>query len=347
MNSFIQDESPKSPPAQPQQMQLHVQLRRVIPYGPDINCYEIVDAGGATLPAFEPGSHIDVFIPAKDPILRQYSLCGDPADRSHYIFAVQREANGRGGSKAAFEVLKPGIDLAISSPRNNFMLQPARRYILLAGGIGVTPMISMIHHFLRHGGDFELHYCTRSPDRTAFVEILQPLVARGHAFLHWDDGDPTKGLDITSILTDFERDTHLYYCGPPGFMSAVAAASAHWPSHTIHREYFTPSANDPGIPVSETAPTVESTFGPPFKVKIASTGQILDVPGDMSLLSVLRSHDFEIETQCELGICGTCRIRYLEGDPDHRDFVLEAEEHEREMTVCCSRAKSPLLVLDL
>ena len=324
-----------------------MQVRRIIPYGPDINCYEIVDAAGATLPAFDPGSHIDVYIPAKDPIVRQYSLCGDPADRERYLFAVQREANGRGGSKAAFEVLKPGIDLTISPPRNNFALQPARRHILLAGGIGVTPMVSMIHHFLTHDGDFKLHYCTRSSERTAFLEILQPLVEKGQAFLHWDNGDPTKGLDIESLLRDFEQDAHLYYCGPPGFMSAVAAASAHWPSHTVHREYFTPSDNDPGTPMNEAIPTGEDTFGPAFKVKIKSTGEILDVPGDMSLLSVLRNHGFEIETQCELGICGTCRVRYLEGEPDHRDFVLEADEHDREMTVCCSRAKSPLLVLDL
>jgi vanillate O-demethylase ferredoxin subunit len=131
-------------------------------------------------------------------------------------------------------------------------------------------------------------------------------------------------------------------------MGAVLSASAHWPAGFVHREFFTPSENDPGIAGKPGAePLPEGAFGPPFKIKIASTGQILDIPSDKSILNVLRENGFHVETQCELGVCGTCRTHYLQGEPDHRDFVLEAEEHERDITVCCSRSKSPLLVLDL
>jgi vanillate O-demethylase ferredoxin subunit len=329
---------------------MRVRVRSIMPHGPDINCYEVVDSGGGKLPAFEPGSHIDVSIPGEDFGVRQYSLCGDPQDCNCYRFAVQRELNGRGGSKAIFDRVKVGTNLTISQPRNNFALHPtASHHLLVAGGIGITPMISMLHHLKKRDADFTLHYCTRSPERTAFQDLLQPLIAEGRVFLHWDNGDPAKGLNLTETLKDYQAGTHLYYCGPPGFMGAVAAACSHWPTGTTHREYFTPSANDPGIAVSEPdgVDAVDGELGPPFQVKIASTGDVYDIPSNKSVLNVLRDHGVQIETQCELGVCGTCRTRYLEGEPDHRDFVLEADEHKREMTICCSRSKSPLLVLDL
>lgn len=329
---------------------LLVRVRSVTSHGPHINCYTVVDPAGSELPSFEPGSHIDISVPGGKLGVRQYSLCGDPLDRSHYSFAVQREQNGRGGSNAIFEQLKPGVDISVSAPRNKFPLcTSARHHLLLAGGIGITPMISMLHSLRRAGDNFTLHYCTRSRDRTAFLDVLEPLIAERRVFLHWDDGDPTKGLDLKEALRVNEPGTHLYYCGPPGFMAAVATASAHWPAEAVHREYFTPSVNDPGIEAGRGDETGGTTdlFGPAFQVKIASTGQLLDIPSDRTMLHVLREHGFEIDTQCELGVCGTCRTRYLEGEADHRDFVLELEEHEREITVCCSRAKSRLLVLDL
>jgi vanillate O-demethylase ferredoxin subunit len=324
-----------------------VRVQSVVSYGSDINCYEVTDPGGRDLPDFQAGSHIDVEVPGEVSRVRQYSLCSDPRDRTRYRFAVQREMSGRGGSKAIFERLALHSEVIISRPRNNFALRlAADRHLLLSGGIGITPMISMVLELQRQGSDFMLHYCTRSPERTAFLEILEPLVAKGRAAIHWDDGDPSKGLDLHVALKDPQTGTHLYYCGPPGFMSAVAAASAHWPSGSVHREYFTPSVDnlDPAAGAPE---SVENGFGPPFRVKIASTGQVIDVPSERSVLSVLREHGFEVEAQCELGVCGTCRTRYLEGEPDHRDFVLEPDEQSREMTLCCSRSKSPLLVLDL
>ena len=324
-----------------------VRVQSVVPYGSDIKCYEVTDPEGKDLPEFQAGSHIDVQVPGEIPGVRQYSLCSDPRDRSCYRFAVQWETNGRGGSKAIFESLALHSEVIISRPRNNFALRPAaHRHLLLSGGIGITPMISMVLELQRQGSDFMPHYCARSPERTAFLELLEPLVAKGRAAIHWDHGDPSKGLDLRAALKDPQEGTHLYSCGPPGFMSAVAAASAHWPSGSIHREYFTPPVDDPG-PAAAAPESIECGFGPPFQVKIASTGQVIDVPSERSVLNVLREHGFEVEAQCELGVCGTCRTRYLEGEPDHRDFVLEADEQRREMTLCCSRSKSPLLVLDL
>ena len=329
---------------------MQVRVRSVTPHGPEIRCYEVVDPAGGPLPPFEPGSHIDVRVPGGNLGVRQYSLCGDPHDRSHYLFAVQREAAGRGGSKAIFDMVRPSTALTISPPRNHFALRPAATYhLLLAGGIGVTPMISMLHYLRRHGSGFTLHYCSRSTEQTAFLDFLQPLAAEGGVRLHCDGGDPSQGLDVTALLKDCPEGTHLYYCGPPGFMSAVAAASAHWPMGTTHREFFRPSAHDLGFVTAGEAGESNSDagFGPPFQVKIASTGQIFHIPSDRSVLSVLRDHGFEIETQCELGVCGSCRTGYLDGAPDHRDFVLERDEQARDLTVCCSRSKSALLVLDL
>jgi vanillate O-demethylase ferredoxin subunit len=302
------------------------------------------------LPPFEPGSHVDVFVPGGNGDVRQYPMCGDAKDRHRYVFAVQREAGGRGGSRAIFEKVQVDSELTISRPRNNFPLRPeAHHHLLLAGGIGITPMMSMISHLQRVGAKFTLHYCTRSPDRTAFLDTLRPFFSKGHVSIHWDGGNPSSGLDIKSALRQYDEGTHLYYCGPPGFMSAVAAASSHWPTSTTHREFFTPSANDPGIAASVATEQEQGAgeLGSAFELRLARTGRTLNIPGDKTILQVLRENGIAVETACELGVCGTCRTRYLEGEPDHRDFVLEEQEHANEMTVCCSRSKSRLLVLDL
>ena len=224
---------------------LRVSVRAIEPHGTDINAYEVVDPAGRPLPHFEPGSHIDVCLLDCTPIVRQYSLCGDPNDCSCYVFTVQREPEGRGGSKSIFDNVRVGSELTISHPRNKFPLHPeARHHLLLAGGIGITPMISMLYQLERSNADFTLHYLARSPERTAFVSRLRHLVADSRAFIHWDGGDPAKGMDIQAALRQYREGTHLYYCGPPAFMRAVAAASSHWPFGTTHCEYFTPSAND-------------------------------------------------------------------------------------------------------
>lgn len=330
---------------------LLVRVRSIAYQGENINAYEVVDPAGNLLPPFEPGSHIDLYF--RDQRVRQYSLCGDPRDRKRYVFAVLREAEGRGGSKAIFERVHVGRILAISEPRNSFALHPgAHRHLLLAGGIGVTPMMSMIHHLLATGGEFTLHYCTRSLERTAFLEELQPLVASGRVFVHHDGGNPQKGLKIDELLQRHEEGTHLYYCGPTGFMRAVRQASELWPVGTAHCEYFTPAPEAPVVATGDQAGGVQPSdmqgaISVGFEVKIASSGQVFDVPNDKSITQVLREHGIEVQTSCESGLCGACRTRYLEGIPDHRDYILDDEAKKREMLICCSRAKSPQIVLDL
>ncbi|MEW6768751.1 MAG: PDR/VanB family oxidoreductase [Pseudomonadota bacterium] len=350
MNAAAKSEAELQPANVTSAKELRLRVRSVTKYGEDIKAFEVFDPTGNDLPQFEAGSHIDLHVPGGSLGVRQYSLCGDPADRGRYTFAVQREPNGRGGSKAIHETLQANSEVAISGPRNHFALRPnAKRHLLLAGGIGITPMMSMICELERNRSEYQLHYCTRSKERTAFLDRLRPLINSGRVVVHWDGGDSSKGLDINGALKNFEDGTHLYYCGPPGFMTVVASASSHWPSGNTHREFFTPSANDPALVASgdKTAEHHEGGLGPAFKLELAKSGMTLDIPSDQTILQVLREHDIQVEAACELGVCGTCRTRVLSGEPDHRDYVLEPQEHETEMTVCCSRSKSPLLVLDL
>ncbi len=330
---------------------LLVRVRSVVYQAEGINAYEVVDPDGGLLPAFEPGSHIDLYF--RDRRVRQYSLCGDPRDRRRYVFAVQRDDAGRGGSKAIFERVNAGRILAISEPRNQFRLAAgASRHLLLAGGIGVTPMVSMIHHLARANQPFTLHYCTRSPERTAFRDELEPLRESGRVSIHHDGGDPRNGLDIEALLARHDEGTHLYYCGPSAFMEAVRRASAHWPVDCVHFEHFAPTPDDrllsSGAAASESpAEEVTGSINVGFQVKLARSGRIFDVPDDKSIVEVLRQNGIAVETSCESGLCGTCRTRYLEGTPDHRDFFLDDETRSREILICCSRSHSRVLVLDL
>lgn len=330
---------------------LLVRVRAIVYEGENINAYEVVDPAGNALPAFEPGSHIDLYF--RDRRIRQYSLCGDPSDHTRYRFAVQRETEGRGGSRAIFERVHVGRILAISEPRSNFRLHAqAKRHLLLAGGIGITPMMSMISHLRASGVPFTLHYCTRSPERTAFLDELRPLQALGLAFIHHDGGTPQQRLDIAELLRSYSDGTHLYFCGPNSFMNAVRGSSAHWPAGTVHCEYFSPSPDAPADSADAQVQPVQpndmnNAIGVGFQVKIASTGKVFDIPDDKSIVEVLRENGFKIATSCEQGLCGTCRTRYLAGVPDHRDYVLDDQEKRQEMLICCSRSLSPLLLLDL
>ena len=316
----------------------------------DINAYELVDPDGGELPPFTAGAHIDLHL--RDGRIRQYSLANDPAERHRYVVGILRDSAGRGGSVAIFENVHPGRILTISTPRNHFPLAGgAQRHLLLAGGIGVTPMMAMLAQLERENADFLLHYCTRSPQRTAFRELLaRPRVAGRVRYYH-DGGDPRQGLDTAALLRERPDGTHLYYCGPPGFMTAVAAASAHWPKEAVHFEYFTPPA--PASPVvitgagtSGTAANAAADNPVGFQVRLTSTGALYDVPNDKSIVEVLREQGIDVETSCESGLCGTCRTRYLEGEPEHHDYVLDDDERDEYVMICCARSKSPFLVLD-
>jgi len=224
-----------------------LRIRSITYLAERINGYELVDREGSELPPFEAGAHISVRL--GDGLVRDFSLWNDPAERGRYCIAVLREPEGR-GSREWHEVVRVGDVVEASMPRNNFPLAAeAERYLLIAGGIGITPIMAMIAELRRRRADFRLHYCTRSPGETAFLDDLAVLAAQGRVIFHHDGGDPAKGLDIAATLREYRHGTHLYYCGPAGMMVAAAAASKHWPPGTVHCEYLAgPDAVAPMLP---------------------------------------------------------------------------------------------------
>jgi ferredoxin-NADP reductase len=301
-----------------------------------INGYELVDPRGRDLPRFAAGAHIAVR--HGDSAVRDYSLWNDPAERRHYCIAVLREAIGE-GSRHWHEAVRVGDIVEASMPRNNFALtDEAQHYLLLAGGIGITPLMAMIAELRRRRADFLLHYCTRSPEATAFRDELGLLAAQGRVRFHHDGGDPARGLDIAAALRDPQPGTHLYYCGPAGMMRAAAAAAADWPPGSVHCEYFTGPAARPPEPVGEERP---------FRVRLAKSGREYDIPPGETILDVLRRHEIAVKASCELGYCGTCLTAYRSGEPDHRDQILSDADRRRYVLICCARAKTPVLELDL
>lgn len=326
---------------------LIVRVNSISYQGDGLNEYELIDPDGRDLPEFTAGSHVDLYF--RDGRVRQYSLCNNPRERHRYKVVVQRESAGRGGSKAIFERVHVGRLLVISRPRNNFPLRPAKRHLLVGGGIGITPLMSMLYALDADGQEFELHYCTRSASSTAFLRELRPFVERGLANLRHDGGDPAKGIPLATLLACHTEGTHVYYCGPPGFMRAVAAAAAHWPSEACHHESFSTAGHDlaGARRASDGVEILDQAISVGFQIRIASTGMSIEVPNDKSILEVLREHGIDVPTSCEAGLCGTCRVRYVRGVPDHRDYILEDDEKKEVLLVCCSRSLSPELVLDL
>ena len=300
-----------------------------------IKTFELVDPEGLDLPVFSAGSHVDVTLP--DGQLRQYSLCNSPAERQRYLLGVLRETSGRGGSRQMHDRLVAGDLLQVSMPRNNFPLdESASRHLLIAGGIGVTPLMAMVHRLQVLNADFALHYCTRDSAQTAFCGLLAADDVAPHVRFHHDGGVPGRGLDVAALLSNVAPGTHVYCCGPAGLMAAVKAASAHWPTSQVHFEHFS-------APVASAAASGSTAF----EVEIASTGAVYPVPPDRSILSVLLDQGVLVDSSCEAGVCGTCTTRYLSGQPDHRDFVLSEAEQREHVMVCVSRARSPRLKLDL
>ncbi len=304
-----------------------------------INSFELVDPLGDILPPFTAGAHIDVVIPGG--LVRQYSLCNDPRERHRYVIAVLHVVNGRGGSRAMHADVRAGDDLTVSLPRSNFsLIEEAPRHLIIAGGIGATPLMAMIERLEVLEAEYVMHYCSRSPERTAFRDRLADLVEKGRVVYHHDDGDPAKGLRVADVMQKYEAGTHLYYCGPPGLMEAVGRESSRWPAGTVHSEYFAPP---PTVwPLGSTR-----GVGDEFSVKVASSGDLFPVPLNQSIVEVLRAAGIDCETSCESGVCGTCRTRYLAGTPEHHDFVLDDNERETYVMICCARASSEVLVLDL
>jgi vanillate O-demethylase ferredoxin subunit len=235
--------------------------------------------------------------------------------------------------------VQEGDVLHISAPRNHFPLaHEATHSLLVAGGIGITPILCMVERLAVTGASFEMHYCTRSPDRTAFRRRIAESSFRGNVHFHFDDGPAEQRLPLDRLLSPMRPGVHLYVCGPKGFMDWVleAARVAGWPSQRLHYEFFG-------------AEIAKSDSDATFEVKLASSGRVIVVPKDRTVVQALAAVGVEIATSCEQGVCGTCLTRVLEGEPDHKDMYLTPEEQAAndQFTPCCSRSVSPMLVLDL
>lgn len=318
---------------------LRVRVQRIGREAEGIQSYELVPTEGGTLPPFEPGAHLDVHVPGGH--VRQYSLCNDAVERHRYLLAVQCERQGRGGSRAMHEGVREGDTLTVSTPKNNFPLLYARGYVLVAGGIGITPLLAMARQLQRTGADWRMYYCTRSPERTAFLAELSAPPFAGRVHVHHDGGEVSRALDMKAVLATRAPGTRLYCCGPAGLMKAVReAATAHaWPKEKVHFESFTAEGTGAALGAEDAD----------FEVAIRSTGQVLRVPRGQSVLNVLRRNGLKVPSDCEAGNCGTCVTRVCEGQPEHRDSFFTASEPagDQRMLVCVSRAKSKRLVLDL
>ncbi|MGH8235553.1 MAG: PDR/VanB family oxidoreductase [Steroidobacteraceae bacterium] len=299
----------------------------------EIRSFELVKQDGSKLPPFTPGSHVKVRVPNGE--LRKYSLCNDPADRGRYVIAVKRETGGRGGSISLVDGAQEGDILPTSFPDNAFALADAAAgNLFIAGGIGITPIMAMIHSLgERPAVPWTLHYCTRSPEATAFLQELTAPGLTGQVHIHHDYGDPARSFDLWPVL---ERPTgaHLYCCGPRGLMEAVRDMSGHWQHSHVHFESFNEGG---GVRAHDQ----------PFVVKLARSGRAFEIPVGETILGVLRETGLRLASSCESGTCGTCRTTLISGAADHRDMVLMPHEMADQIMICVSRARSPELVLDL
>lgn len=316
---------------------LRVRVKEVTQEALDVKSFALTSADGAPLPSFTAGSHVDVHLAPG--LVRQYSLCNSPFEGGRYLIAVKKEPESRGGSRAMHEGIKEGDLLEISGPRSNFQLHgPAKRHLLLAGGIGITPVLSMAHYLRAAGASFELQYFSRSIPHTAFHALLSAPEFKGKVSFHYALEPEAVRAYLRRLLWNRPEDGHLYLCGPRPFMDLVEqTAAATWPPDAVHLEYFTA---DPA-----------SLAGPreTFKVRLARSGGEYTIPENQSIVEALAAHGVHIETSCEQGVCGTCLTGLIEGTPDHRDVFLTDAEKEAcdKLTPCVSRSKSEVLVLDL
>ncbi len=315
---------------EPQFMPLRVTRHEKVADG--IHIFEFRDGGGKELPLFTAGAHVAIRTPSG--LLRKYSLCNDPAERDRYLVAIKREVTGRGGSINLIDAVKAGDDLLVAPPVNDFGLpQRATDFLFIAGGIGVTPMMAMIREVQAQKKRFRLYYLSRSPETTAFRDELSAPEFAGSVVIHYDQGDPARSLDLKPILAERKNREHLYCCGPRPLMEAVRAMTDHWSPTAVHFEAFSEA---------ETHKATDTAF----KVKLARSGEVLEVPVTKTILEVLRDHGLEVPSSCETGTCGTCRTKMLAGEADHRDLVLAEHERKDTIMICVSRARTDEITID-
>jgi phthalate 4,5-dioxygenase reductase subunit len=313
-----------------------VQVALTEPAARGIQRFELRHPGKEALPPFTAGSHIAVRTPSG--ATRQYSLSNDPQEQDRYVIAVKREGNGRGGSLSLVDGVRAGASLEITAPDNLFALDDrAKSFLLIAGGIGITPIISMVKQLQREGDrKFKLVYLTRDAQSTAFLDDLNTPELKGKVTIHHDNGDPSNAFDLWPLLEKpgALSGQHVYCCGPAPLMDAVRDMTGHWPTAAVHFETF----------AGDTKPHEGDA---PFEVFLDRSGMTLTVPVGHSILEVVREAGVMVSSSCESGTCGSCKTRLLEGEADHRDLVLMPDEQVEHIMVCVSRAKTERLVLDL
>jgi ferredoxin-NADP reductase len=292
---------------------------------PSIVSVRLQHPENSPLPAWEPGAHIDVQLITRHE--RQYSLCGDPADVSGYRIAVRREEFSRGGSQYIHDHLRVGSRVWVRPPRNLFSLGEAASYLLLAAGIGVTPILAMARHLAAEGADWRMVYLTRFRDDVAFAPELRALGERALVHVSTDDGR----LDLDALISGLEPGTDVYACGPQGFVDALDAVTP--PAGCrVHMERFAPKPR-------------EFRRNEPFTVTAADSGVTVDVPAERSMLHALQGAGVNVQGSCLRGVCGSCAVQVLDGAPEHRDS-LNTDDASTTIYPCVSRALSASLVID-
>ncbi|MFD7868286.1 PDR/VanB family oxidoreductase [Streptomyces sp. NPDC059783] len=284
---------------------------------------------GPDLPVWEPGAHLDLVLPSG--LVRQYSLCGDPADTGAYTVAVRLVEDGRGGSREVHTALREGLEIEVHGPRNRFPLAGAPAHLLVAGGIGITPVLPMVRALAAAGADWRLVYGGRSRATMPFLDELERLDAGGGRVTVVPQ-DESGHPDLKAALADAAEGTAVHCCGPESLMEAVAAALP--PGCTLHLERFSARGGD-------------AADQSPFEVELRRTGRTVPVAAGQSVLSAVRAEVPYVAYSCEQGFCGTCQQRVLEGEVDHRDELLNDEERRASMLICVSRCRGERLVLDL
>ena len=324
---------------------LTVRVARISQLTTEVSAFELVHPWGGSLPGYCAGAHIDVHLPGG--FMRQYSLASAEAAAAagegrmgcaRYVIGVKREQPSRGGSASLHERVRVGDLLAISTPRNNFPLHHDAAHLwLLAGGIGITPLLAMAQELAHLGAPFTLCVFARSRAHLAFADELAALGARvRHHFDEPAAGTAALKLDIAALLREHAPGSHLYLCGPGGFMQAVLAAAGHWPEENVHLEYFAPPA----------AEGVGAGRDEPFTLVIAGRGIEVPVSADQSAVGALHDLGIDVPTSCSQGVCGTCVVALAQGAasagnaPDHRDHCLTATERRSKVALCCSRAQA-------
>jgi vanillate monooxygenase ferredoxin subunit len=320
---------------------IEVRVNKVRTLTPGIKMFEFVAADGV-LPRFDAGAHIDIETGVG--LRRSYSLANDPKETGRYVTAILREEKSAGGSRWMHDEVREGDVLTVTEPSNQFPLaEDAAFHLLIAGGIGITPLLAMGYRLRDIGAAYHLYYCTRSPEQTAFLDEVKEVFGDRVTFIH-DGGDVSKGIKLAEVLDNQPEGAHLYVCGPAGLINAARDAAGGWPRERVHYELFSSSRSD------EQRAEIAALANEEFEIELAQSGVTLTVPADKTILDVLMEHGIPVMYTCEDGWCGNCQVAMLCGEADHRDEVLTEQEKEenRKIQVCISRAKpGEKLILDL